>query len=91
MRSLSSLRVLISEYKVSKLIAKCLFNVCLLLGHSCSGVRSLNSLVVYVSRYESEVFQSLCSECEDSKLFEDMCSKFESMVFGVLYSGVLDF
>lgn len=50
-------------------------------------MRSLSSLVVCASRYKCEVFQSLCSGCEVSKLFEGLCSKFESIVFGVLYSG----
>lgn len=36
--------------------------------------------------YEFKVFHSVCSVCEVSKLFEGVCSKFESMASEVLYS-----
>lgn len=78
------MRVLISEYKVSKFIVECL--MLFAAWDLCLGVRSLNSLVICASIYQCEVFQSLCSGCEVSKLFKGLCTKFESMVFEVLYS-----
>lgn len=39
-----------------------------------------------VTMYEFKVFHNVCSVCEVSKLFEGLCSKFESVASGLLYS-----